>query len=540
MTSILGVLTGEDAVHVEQADVYEALLDLPDECFDFVLGDVPYGIGSKEPTPEMILAYLQGASLNTGDFMQKPWEIPSIAIWKEICRTCKPGAHVFSFGGRRTFDLISLGMRFGGLSFRDTIADEHPTVKWVYGQGAALGTGLDKSIDKLAGADREVVGTRVLQGTAALSCADKGGTFASGGLSGAGLSKEVPVTVPATDEAKEWEDWHANLKPCWEPILVARRPLDGNLTKNVLLHRTGGLNIGATRVQGPVTDPDKQNAKGRYTPNFVMEHAPGCVRVGTKQVRAINGGTGEASQNASGMFDVRHPASGGYGDANGEETIDEYECQPGCAVAAFNLQAGLRKSGARAAGARNVGMGYRGAKGDGGPAIESSEGAASRFYPCFEQDSAEPTFYASKAASTERDSGVEHMLWVKADNSVGWRRVDQAEWDVAPANKRTTGNIHVAVKPMELLRFLARLGVRKGGLALVPYAGVWSEVIALALEGVRVIGIEREPVFNEIGRARLRWWLDHPGGRTSLVKKQIVLEQAGQVPLFDPDKETDL
>lgn len=59
---------------------------------------------------------------------------------------------------------------------------------------------------------------------------------------------EKDSDVPATDQAKEWDGWGTCLKPAWEPIIVARKPLDGTVAHNVLTWGVGALNIDACRV----------------------------------------------------------------------------------------------------------------------------------------------------------------------------------------------------------------------------------------------------------------------------------------------------
>ena len=67
-----------------------------------------------------------------------------------------------------------------------------------------------------------------------------------------GEAKEVPVTAPATDAAKQWQGWGTALKPAHEPIVLARKPLNGTVANNVLQHGTGALNIDGCRVEGQV------------------------------------------------------------------------------------------------------------------------------------------------------------------------------------------------------------------------------------------------------------------------------------------------
>lgn len=48
--------------------------------------------------------------------------------------------------------------------------------------------------------------------------------------------------------AKQWQGWGTALKPAWEPICLARKPLIGTNVENVLAFGTGALNIDGCRV----------------------------------------------------------------------------------------------------------------------------------------------------------------------------------------------------------------------------------------------------------------------------------------------------
>jgi site-specific DNA-methyltransferase (adenine-specific) len=56
------------------------------------------------------------------------------------------------------------------------------------------------------------------------------------------------ITAPATPAAQQWQGWGTALKPAFEPIVVARKPLDGTVAENVLRHGTGALNIDGSRI----------------------------------------------------------------------------------------------------------------------------------------------------------------------------------------------------------------------------------------------------------------------------------------------------
>ena len=61
------------------------------------------------------------------------------------------------------------------------------------------------------------------------------------------VSKAIDKSLGA-EAAKKWKGWGTALKPAWEPIIMARKPLDGTVAHNVLSYGTGAINIDACRV----------------------------------------------------------------------------------------------------------------------------------------------------------------------------------------------------------------------------------------------------------------------------------------------------
>lgn len=114
-----------------------------------------------------------------------------------------------------------------------------------------------------------------------------------------------------------------------------------------------------------------------------------------------------------------------------------------------------------------------------------------------------PFRYVPKASRSERSTGVEGWLWVKApDLAFGWRRVELDEWNAAPEDQQGIGNVHATVKPVALMRWLLRLVVRPGGLVIDPFMGSGSTIVAAIREGIRAIGVELNGSAFSIAAAR--------------------------------------
>lgn len=121
---------------------------------------------------------------------------------------------------------------------------------WVYGSGFPKNLDISKAIDRKAGVEREKRPTgpevkRIIPG------ADQNRT--GSWIKDDGRTYQPGIEIPATEAAKLWDGWGTGLKPAWEPILVAMKPLDGTYAQNALKHGVAGLNIEGCRVP---LDPD--------------------------------------------------------------------------------------------------------------------------------------------------------------------------------------------------------------------------------------------------------------------------------------------
>lgn len=194
-------------------------------------------------------------------FMNKHWDydVPSIEIWKEALRVLKPGGHLLSFGGTRTYHRMVVAIEDAGFEIRDQI-------QWIYGSGFPKSHNIDKAIDKMAGAEREVIGEKTFSdGSKARKTQNLGTAVFNDPESRA---SNLVITAPSTDSAKQWQGWGTALKPANEPIVVARKPLDRGMTiaQNVLKYGTGALNIDETRIGTDEIESGRSGHTGFCTP----------------------------------------------------------------------------------------------------------------------------------------------------------------------------------------------------------------------------------------------------------------------------------
>ncbi|HEY3495956.1 MAG TPA: hypothetical protein VGK73_14760 [Polyangiaceae bacterium] len=504
--SVEQVLAGEATWCVVHGDC--TTVELPPDTFDLCLSDPPYELG----------------------FMARKWDRSGVAFraetWARFLAACKPGAHLFAFGGTRTAHRIACAIEDGGWEMRDSILSHG--LAWMYGSGFPKSKNLGGGI-----------------GTA--------------------------------------------LKPSWEPIVVARKPFKGTTEDVFAAHGMGGLQIDACRIasfggspaadrrasaratgNAPMSnesaadsdsrgkigrrgDPAVYMAEreaeliGRWPPNAVFTHHPFCRLAGTVDVAANptwdtpNRETEPSAFTGEKVSKVRH-ANGRDGEASADrryadrgsssfaplpgarrdtETVEQWECVEGCPVRQLSIQSGtsLSSGGVKSGkGPKQRGdFSYIGTLGANVGGIGDT-GTAARYFPQFqhdpELDDVAAFLYQAKAARSERDTGLDSFRARSAAEATD-REDDQKGLSSPRAGAGRNGgarNVHPTIKPIELIRWIARLGKprRPDGmkpLALVPFSGAGSEMVALVLEGYRVIGIELndsdEEPYVSIARARL-------------------------------------
>lgn len=450
-------------VELHLGDCLEVMKSLPAGSVEAVVTDPPYGLS----------------------FMGKDWDhgTPGPAFWGEALRVAKSGAHLLAFGGTRTFHRLAVAIEDAGWEIRDT-------VMWVYGFPKSLD--VSKAIDKAAFMDwlaahpkkaakyeeqmRQAGGDHkarehVLRKWRKAAGAERQAVqrdpnwrarVHSDSIYEGGQERPQFITAPATDAARQWSGWGTALKPAWEPVIVARKSLEGTVAENVLRYGTGAINVdgcrveptGESRARADEASKDRRYAE-RGSTNFAV--APG-VRGGDPAGRwpanLIHDGSEEVvllfPQTTSGK-----QAAGGH----------------------------VRNSDKH----RNAYAAFKGERCE-GDVLFGDSGSAARF------------FYCAKASRADRNEGCEAMperpmLWSSGTQSPG---TFQAE-----GTKKAAQNNHPTVKPTDLMRYLCRLVTPAGGVVLDPFMGSGSTGKAAMLEGFGFLGIEIDPGYFEIAKERI-------------------------------------
>lgn len=407
------------SVSILVGDCRGVLPTLAADSIDSCVTDPPYGLG----------------------FMGKDWDhgIPGVHFWQEVLRVLKPGAHLVAFGGTRTHHRLMCAIEDAGFEIRDCLG-------WLYGSGFPKSHNVGNAIDKAHG------------------CDNRGHAIASGSKFHPTTGKarapgdDLPAYEARTEAGKPWQGWGTALKPAWEPIILARKPLAGTVAANVQEHGTGALNIDACRIAGE---------KGS----------------------GVWGSSNKDCQDGR-MFNASPDGEGYRSEANDHGRWPANICHDGSeeVLAVFPDEAGAFAPVRGTEPSRPAKNTY-GEYARGGGAFHGDSGSAARF------------FYCAKASRKDRNEGL-HGLGRKPMN---WSSGEQSPGTFqSPNTDRSSENHHPTVKPTDLMRWLCRLVTPPGGIVLDPFMGSGSTGKAAQIEGFEFIGIELEAEYAEIAKARIR------------------------------------
>ena len=270
-------------------DCIEELKKLPDNSVDSIVTDPPYGLGfmNKEwDSPEKHRKLVErekqrsverkkkGTSPTAAPFTtsvqpglaikgakEGKWFQDWCELWATEClRVLKPGGHILSFGGTRTYHRMAVAIEDAGFEIRDCIF-------WCYGSGFPKSLNVGKSLEsKLRNGSSRYSGKKMetedevgIPGSQWQEAADRTMKDDTPGWSGKTVKVENPL-------AKKWEGWGTALKPAVEPVVLGRKPLsEKTIVDNVLKHGTGGINIDDSRVSSGGDYSNRNSYEDRKT-----------------------------------------------------------------------------------------------------------------------------------------------------------------------------------------------------------------------------------------------------------------------------------
>lgn len=430
-------------------------------------------------------------------FMGREWDhgVPGEPFWAEALRVAKPGAHLVAFGGTRTYHRLAVAIEDAGWEVRDCLG-------WLYGSGFPKSLDVSKAIDKRGGAadltaevGAAIRRARIARGMTVTE-ADRlycGGSTLWTWYEGRPAGQQLPtpsimdaiardwpeladyaeaiaqaerekigerdgsllavapgqdndrsattlnITAPATEAAQRWQGWGTALKPAWEPVILARKPLTSTVAANVQRWGTGAINIDGCRIEtdeiieqsGELQDLSRSSIHDGYD-------RPGATMFRTGKPK-------ERSGPANGLG--RWPANIVH---DGSDEVLAVFPQTSSSPFVSSVSTGKPHDVYGGGMEDYTGRGF------------SDSGSAARF------------FYTAKASKSERDDGL---------------RFDR--------------NTHPTVKPLDLMRWLVRLVTPPDGVVLDPFMGSGTTLKAARAEGHRSIGIDLEREHCEIAWGRL-------------------------------------
>lgn len=496
--------------------------------------------------PKNLLKSISSIYDNARGFMGKKWDydVPSVEVWQECLRVLKPGGHLLAFAGTRTQHRMAVSIEDAGFEIRDMIA-------WVYGSGFPKSLDISKAIDKgsIKPSDLNKFTTELkkYRKLKKFTCSEiseyvvgsKSGAYSNWenglriptkenweklsillelpdelmiirdaaereiiGKGNSGLGKNKPafdggyksdydVTAPATEEAKQWEGWGTALKPALEPITVARKPIsEKTIAENVLKHGTGGINIDGSRVAATGEKTGSNGAVG-FSPEkgWNSHNMPSNVN--------------REQSTEQGRFPANLIHDGS------EEVVELFPITTSGSVKPYTKQ--TRQGNAYVLQSEKSTFEQ-----------EGDSGSAARF------------FYCAKTSKKDRNEGLDDF----EEKSIGGKgngigrvcskcgakqrleahlcKCEEKDWVNPPSKK----NNHPTVKPTDLMRYLVRMVTPRGGVTLDPFMGSGSTGKAAKLEGFNFIGIELDPDYIEIAKARIENAKDKPEKEKKVANKE--------------------
>lgn len=262
------------------------------------------------------------------NFMGNDWDNRGVAFsvetWKKCLRVLKPGGYLLSFAAPRMQHRIACAIEDAGFEIRDTIM-------WIYGSGFPKSMDISKQIDSRGAVDTSYICSiihdrRIELG---LTLKDIDNYMNTNGMASHwengrrgitvdnfnklikllklsvddvfkaerniigtrkklesfdyignnvyrtdGDKKEVilDITEPSTALAKKYIGYGTSLKPAYEPVIMARKPLSCTVADNIITYGVGGINIDECRIPYEETANAASNPLYRKKNGYKINH----------------------------------------------------------------------------------------------------------------------------------------------------------------------------------------------------------------------------------------------------------------------------
>lgn len=395
--------------------------------------------------------------------MWKGWDNSWIAFqpdtWKRCLEALKPWWYLLAFGGSRTYHRIACAIEDAGFEIRDCIM-------WLYGSWFPKSLNIWLAIDKKNWVDNRT--WKVVEWVGSNQTLSM-----RNWLSESMEFKSEYEERKATNE-RAW--WGTALKPSYEPIIVARKPLEWSCTDNVIKYWVGGINIDECRV-GNGTG----NTKPKYEPN-------------NKNNVYGKGFGGGDYENINGRFPANTILT--YDESDFEEVCWWFPDTKSWSKMSFGS---VRK--AQPDNTYQLWFTKHENSWQTAPDNYWDSGNASRY------------FYCAKASKRDRDEWCTELEdWLlrrmrpdKDDSNPTWLN---KEWRFAPVVRKNT---HPTVKPCDLMQYLVRLVTPNGWTVLDPFNWSGSTWKAVMYENkdrnknYKYIWIELTEEYLPIAKARIEY-----------------------------------
>jgi len=410
-------------------DCIDKLKELDDNSIDSIVTDPPYGLS----------------------FMGKKWDydVPSQEIWEQCYRVLKPGGHLLSFAGSRTYHRMAIRIEDAGFEIRDQIM-------WLYGSGFPKSYNIGKAVDKIEGNERDVLEPTERRYKYQFDNSLKGDIYGKYGND-----------IKLTKGNSEWEGWGTALKPAHEPIVMARKPFKGSVAQNVLEWGTGGINIDESRI---ATDETLSIGSGKVGYLYKTDDS------------------NKGEQHIAGRFPANIIL-----DEEAGKILDE--------------QSGFIKGDSRTS-KPTYGEGYGGFSGVvESTALYNDNGGASRFFYCPKTSKTDRNEGLEDFKGKQIGTYNAHSSDLKNYGGSSLGAASMSGNNKMPQPKQ---NFHPTVKPTDLMLYLIRMVTPKGGTTLDPFMGSGSTGKAAVRGGFDFVGIEREQDYKNIAEARIQYEIDNP------------------------------